>query len=147
MVKTPFLRAPGNYDPDKASNEAGISIDLAESKTQQQFKEEVDINTIVERFGLGYELPETLALPQTGDYTQVVDFKTAQDIVSAAQSAFNELPGALRARFANSPQRLYEFMNDGRNLAEARELGLVNAAPPEPPAPPEPSPPSVKTAS
>jgi len=144
-MKAPFLRAPGNYDPDEASDQAGLAIDQAESKTQQQFKEECDINTIVERFGLGYDLPETVGLPVTGDFTQVVDFKTAQDIVTAAQTAFNELPGALRARFANSPQRLYEFMNDSSNLAEARELGLVNPAPPEPPAPPAPPPPSVKT--
>lgn len=55
-----FLRAPFNYDTDKASLEAGSSrpIDpdtgeiIDDGMTQQSFAEEVDINTIVRRFGL-----------------------------------------------------------------------------------------------
>lgn len=124
-----FLRSAFNYDTDQASQEAATVIE-GESLAQQQFKEECDINTIVERFGLTGELPENLRLPVSGDFTGVVDFKTAMDAVSSAQSAFMQLPGHLRARFENDPQRLMRFLENDKNRAEAEELGLV-VKPPE----------------
>ena len=124
-----FLRAPGNYDPDLASDQAGFEC-VGETMTQQQFADECDINTIVERFGLTGELPNNLRMPVSGDFTGVVDFKTAMDAVSQAQSAFNQLPGHLRARFENDPQRLMRFLENDKNREEAVELGLV-VKPPE----------------
>lgn len=123
-----FLRSAFNYDTDQASQEAATVIE-GESMAQQQFKEECDINTIVERFGLTGDLPENLRLPVSGDFTGVVDFKTAMDAVSQAQSAFNELPAQLRARFENDPQRLMRFLENDKNREEAVELGLVMRPP------------------
>ena len=121
-----FLRAQFNYDVDKASDEAGLFCPPEESKTQQQFADEVDINTIVRRFGLTGELPENPRMPVSGDFTAVVDFQTAMQMVVKAEEAFMEFPGELRARFANDPQRMIEFLSDDRNREEAVKLGLVS---------------------
>lgn len=124
------LRAPFAYDVDAASNEAGLSFEGDEGKTQQQFKEECDINEIVRRFGLTGSVPETFSMPVSGDFTAVTDFQSAMNAVRAAQEGFMQLPGELRARFANDPGSLLEFLNDESNREEAIKLGLV-ARPPE----------------
>lgn len=139
--RIPFFRAPYNYDMDKASAEAGITFDPLEGRTQQQFAEECDINTIVRRFGLDGELPSTVATPLSGDFTGVVDFQTAMNLVRQAEESFASLPARLRARFSHDPGELIAFLDDPRNRAEAEILGLVNP-PPERPrdAPPTPPP-------
>lgn len=124
-----FLRAFGNYDVDKASDEAGLACDPKDCMTQQQFAEECDINTIVKRFGLTGELPDDFRMPVSGDFTDVVDFHTAMNMVRASQEAFMSLPAEVRYRFNNDPGRLMEFLDDERNRDEAVKLGLVNKPP------------------
>lgn len=135
MIRKDAIRAPGAYDVDEASKEAGfdcVYVDMEtgelvrdEGLTQQQFKEESDINEIVRRFGLTGEIPGDFRTPVSGDFTGVVDFHSAMNAVREAQENFMKLPGELRARFGHDPQRLIEFCEDGRNLEEARKLGLV----------------------
>ena len=131
MAKVPaiFVRSAFNYDMMEASDAAGLKCDPAEGRAQQQFKEECDINEIVRRFGITGEFPQDFKAPVSGDFTGVVDFQTAMNAVVAAEREFMSLPGELRARFDNSPQKLMHFMEDGRNLEEARRLGLVKPAP------------------
>ena len=126
---TLFLRAFGNYDVDEASRESGLVCDASEGLAQQQFKEECDINTIVQRFGLTGEMPQNVRVPVSGDFTGVVDFHSAMNAVRGAQEAFMELPGRVRARFGNDPQALMEFVGDVANRDEAAKLGLLAPKP------------------
>lgn len=120
-----FVRGLYNYDADAASEEAGLKIDESESVTQQQFAEEVDINTIVKRFGLTGELPNGVAMPVSGDFTGVADFQSAMNVVRQAQEAFMELPAEVRYRFSNDPARVVEFLDNPENRDEAIKLGIV----------------------
>lgn len=129
-MTNPFCRSAYNYDVEEASMRAGLSCDGDKGLTQQQFKEEVDINTIVRRFGLTGQLPDNVRVPMSGDFTGVNDFQSAMNAVRGAQEAFMELPAPMRARFANDPQRLMEFCSDADNRDEAIKLGLL-AKPPE----------------
>lgn len=129
MKRSFFLRADGNYDVDAASDESAISFEGAESVTQQSFAADVDINTIVRRFGLTGEMPEVVHVPQSGDYTEVVDYRSALDAVNRAREGFMELPAEVRARFQNDPQRLLEFCENPANREEAVKLGIVNLPP------------------
>lgn len=130
MVKPPFVRSPYNYDMDAASLESGTRCDDPHL-AQQQFLEESDINTIVERFGLNGEMPVSPVVPSYGDFSEVTDFQSAMNAVVAAQAGFMELPAKVRARFSNDPQQLLEFLANGENRKEAIALGLI----PEPVAP------------
>ncbi|WNK14469.1 MAG: internal scaffolding protein [Microvirus sp.] len=120
----PFLRTEFNYDMLEASAESGLRCDDP-SMAQQQFLEESDINTIVDRFGLNGQLPDVVRMPEYGDFTQVTDFQTAMNAVIAAQKDFMTLPAKVRSRFDNDPQKLLEFVADDSNRAEARALGLL----------------------
>lgn len=127
------VRTPYNYDVDAATLSTGVDFPTP-TLTQQQFAEEVDINTIVKRFGLTGQLPENVRVPEYGDYTEAVtDYQTALNMVIEADEAFMKLPGAVRERFGNNPQKLLEFVSDPANLEEARKLGIANAAAVVPP--------------
>nr|QJB21029.1 MAG: internal scaffolding protein [Microvirus sp.] len=128
-VVTPFLRTAYNYDADGASQESGLDCSDLPSLTQQQFRDEVNINTIVERFGLTGQLPDDVKVPMQGDFTDVVDYQSALNAVIAADNAFMELPAAVREEFRNDPQRLMDFVADEKNRARAEELGILNPKP------------------
>lgn len=131
---TPFFRTGYNYDVDKASHDAGDYNDEI-SLTKQSFRDEVDINEIVRRFGLTGQLPGAdNRVPEYGDFVDIPDYQTALNAVIEAESAFMALPALVRKRFANSPQALLDFVADPGNYDEALRLGLAVKRP-EPVAP------------
>jgi len=119
-------RAPGAYDADQASLESGLACPEEESVTQQQFKDECDINTIVRRFGVTGELPVAERQPISGDFTGISDYQTALNAVMKAQAGFYDLPAATRAHFNNDPGAMLDFLEDPANRDQAEKLGLVN---------------------
>lgn len=132
------------YDP---SEDRGISFDGQETLTQQQFKDECDINNIMRRYtATGVLTHLNSRQPEYGDFSNPVDFQNALNTVLEGEAMFAELPAHLRDRFGNDPQQLLEFIADPKNVEEAIKLGLFKAPPDEPapqkveivnPAPPE----------
>jgi len=122
-----FLRTPYNYDRDAATNESGLHCEDA-SLAQQHFKEECDINTILQKFNITGLLPEQPLSPRYGDFTGIGDYHTALNRVIAAQHEFEALPAQIRARFDNDPSNLIEFLENSDNRSEAEELGLIEKA-------------------
>lgn len=110
------------------------------SLTQQHFKDDVDINVLLERFKVTGQLPQGVVLPSYGDFSAVVDFRSAQEALRRAKDSFMSLPASLRERFRNDPQELLEFVSDEKNRDEAVRLGLV--PPPTPASPPAADPPA-----
>ena len=123
-VEIPFLRTPFNYDRDLASEESGLKCEDP-SLTQQQFKEEADINTIVDRFMKSGVLPSPAVMPQFMDVEGVFDYQTAMNYVRQADENFMRMDAKVRARFNNSPQEFLEFFADPANTEEAIRLGLA----------------------
>lgn len=104
------------------------SINQEPSLTQQQFKDQCDINNIIKRYRLTGEITHVSKKKgHYGDYSEVPDYQTAMEIVIKADTAFNELPASLRKRFGNSPAELLSFISDPANQEEAAKLGLLNS--------------------
>lgn len=122
-VSKPFVRTRFNYDRNLAGNESGLACSDP-TRAQQQFAEECDINTIVRRFGVTGELPQSRQIPMNGDFTEVVDYQTALHKLMEADAAFMELPSDVRKRFDNDPGKLVDFVSDPANKEEVRKLGL-----------------------
>lgn len=141
--KPVFVRSANNYDMKAASDAVGFVCDR-ESRTQQQFKEECDINTIVRRFGVTGQVPTNIRAPIHGDFVETVDFRTAMDAIVAAREAFDQMPSGVRKRFHNDPAEFVDFCSNVDNRAEAERMGLL--IPPQAP-PPEPAPIAVKVVS
>lgn len=134
-MKPPFIRAPGNYDTDAASDESAIGgkrYPWDVSKTKQSFAEEADINTIVRRFNLTGQLPENVRAPTYGDYEGIFDFQSAMNAVREAEESFAAMPANVRARFNNNPAAFVDYcseltpdLKDFEHRAELEKLGLV----------------------
>jgi len=123
-MKTVFCRSAYNYDMDLASDKSGLKCEDP-SLTQQQFKEESDINTIVDRFMKSGVLPTPVNMPQYVDFEGIFDFQTAMNAVRAADENFMRMDAKVRARFNNSPQEFLEFFANPENTQEAIRLGLA----------------------
>jgi len=132
MIQKVFVRAPYNYDTDVVSHETGLYCEDV-SLAKQSFADECDINVIVARFGIGYEMPEGVVPPTYADFTGVMDFHTACNAIAQANEAFDALPAEVRYEFNNDPGRFVDFCSQEQNLPRLRELGLAVPAPePEP---------------
>lgn len=119
-----FVRNPFNYDTDEVSESCGLG-NFDESKTQQSFLEECDINTIIRRFGLGGDIPTGVRMPVYGDFTGINDFQSAMNAIAVANEAFDAMPAEVRRRFNHDPGQFVDFCLDDKNRDEAVKLGLV----------------------
>lgn len=119
------MKLAAAYDKfDIQSEKTGLTC-LDDSLTQQQFKEEADINTIVNRFLKTGVLPTPNTFPQYVDFEGVFDYQSAMNLVRAADESFMRMDAKLRSRFNNSPQEFLEFFADPANSEEAIRLGLA----------------------
>lgn len=128
----PEIRTMYNYDRDAISDMTATTCE-PETRTQQQFKDECDINIIMERFGVTGEMPTNIRPVLGDDYDEVFDFQTAMNIVRKAEEAFMEMPAGVRARFNNNPGIFAQYFENEDNRLEAEKLGLVLPRPKEEP--------------
>lgn len=127
-----MLFATAYDDFSTRSDETGLKC-LDSSLTQQQFRDESDINNIVDRFMKTGHLPDPVSMPQYVDYEGVFDFQSAMNVVRQADENFMRMDAKVRSRFHNSPQEFLEFFANSANSEEAVRLGLAVARPKESP--------------
>lgn len=110
--------------PDAKS--VDFSGDDGVSKTQQHFKKECDINSILKSFDrTGILSHVNNKTPLYGDYSEVPDYLTANMIVEESKRKFASLPAFIRERFDNDPAKLVQFVEDDSNYDEAVKLGII----------------------
>ena len=107
--------------------EVQVGITFTEpTKTQQQFEEECNINSIVKRYReTGVITHLAHENPLYGDFSEVLNYQDALSIVIDVEAKFEALPASLRKRFDNDPAQMLEFLQDESNYEEAVELGLL----------------------
>lgn len=101
----------------------------SESLVQQHLKDEVDINTIMRRFGVTDQLPLGPRTGIYGDFTGISDYESAVERVRGAQERFMELPAEIREKFRNDPGELIAAANS----MPPEEFEALFAAPEVPP--------------
>lgn len=95
------------------------------SLAQQSFKDEVDINHLLEKFKVTGQMPQGIRLPQYGDFTGVSDYKSAMNALLTARDAFMQLPAQMRSEFGNDPQKFLEYCSDPANAEDLVKRGLA----------------------
>lgn len=94
------------------------------SMTKQSFKDECNINKIMEKFQkTGAMNHYAKHAPSYGDATPC-ELHDAQNIIANANTMFEELPSNIRKKFENDPAKFLEFVQDEKNHDEMVELGL-----------------------
>lgn len=122
---------------------AAVSRDTATdtgpvTAVQQAFAEEVDINTIMRRFGVTREFPSGMRQGTYGDFTGVHDYQSALEAVQRAEQGFLALDPDLRAEFGNDPGAYLQHLESlsDEELAELEEPAPPAPEPATPPVPP-----------
>jgi len=97
-----------------------------DSRTHQSFKDECDINNILNRYARTGVLPQMIkSNPRYGDFATVQSYQDACNVVLLAQEQFNALDANVRDRFNNDPSKFLAFCSDEKNKAEMISLGLA----------------------
>lgn len=113
---------------------AGVRCDKP-SRTQQHFKDDCDVNRILDRFlKTGSWTSSVNQLPSRqpifGDFDMNFDYQQAQNTILDAKRRFMTLPASIRERFHNNPAELLAFIDDPANAAEAVKMGLLKKVDP-----------------
>lgn len=97
------------------------------SMTQQHFKDECEIDTILRKYETTGFLVDPLTprrQAQFGDFSEVQDFQTAQNKVAEVTEYFDSLPASIRSRFGNRVSEFLTFVTDPANRKACEELGI-----------------------
>lgn len=97
------------------------STDENPDRTEQQWKDEADINYMLSRFGI----TQPRGAPIYGEWNDSIDLQTALEATRMANEAYKDLPKELRDKFTN--------MQDLLTAVETGELTVKDE--PETPAP------------
>lgn len=105
--------------------------------TQQHFKQEADINNILQQFKrTGIIQHINNQPPVYADLPDTIDYQQALAIQDAADAAFAALPSVVRAHFDNDPSELLTALGDPSQTAKLTELGILKAPVTQEPQPP-----------
>lgn len=121
-----FFRTPYNYDTDVASFRSGLDCSNDIDRTQQNFKDDCDINRMVTTFAKTGIIPGADIPAMEFKFDEVFDYQSAMNALIEADKAFMSLPSSTREFFHNDPQAMITFLSDSKNRDRAIELGLVN---------------------
>lgn len=102
-----------------------VSWNPEPSMTQQHFKEDVEINSIISRWKKTGQPPQTYGTSGVyADLSELPSFEQAMNTIVTGKNAFDALPSNIRERFSHDPQKLMEFLNDPENDSEAIKMQL-----------------------
>lgn len=112
----------------RANGSLSIALKCPEkSLTQQEFKDEVNINKIMTKYkktGIVTHIMQNL--PMFDDVSEMMTLQDALNLKISADANFKNLPSKLRARFGNDVTQLIAFLDDNSNYEEAAKLGLID---------------------
>lgn len=97
------------------------------SRCNPDYKDEVDVNNIMNRFLKTGQLTHINQIPMIATEDQVIsslDLQESIHQVREAEAMYNSLNKKLKKQFKN-PQELLQFLDDPKNWDEAREIGLL----------------------
>lgn len=130
-MKTPPFKTRYNSNP---VSERDLVCSLP-SLTDQQFKDDADINVLCARYrerGYYYNplspVREKPRMPQFGDFSKLPDIHTALKTVDQANEMFMRLPAEVREACGNDPAAFIALEKNPQMHELLRKYGLVPAS-------------------
>lgn len=115
-----------------------ITGEVQTSRTKQSFREETDINQILDRYSKTGIIDHVQNHGGYSDMPSGLDYQLAMQLSIDAQHAFDALPAQIRKEFDNDPMKFLTFVENPENVERMRELGMLHPEIEEPPAEGEP---------
>lgn len=147
----PQFKTPWNHDTNFESQRTAIYCNDP-SLTKQEFKEDADINVLIERFMRGGDLPPPVLPEHFTDLSGRPTYFEMQTKVAEANATFYKLDAELRAEHGNDPTRWADAVvkaveaKDGDKLLKlGLTLEAIKPQTPEGGTPPSPATPGAAT--
>lgn len=106
-----------------------VTVNNDPSKTDQQYKEDCDTNTILNKFMRTGQITHLAKRQGTfQDVSEIQDLSETLMIVKRAEQDFLQYPSKIRKKFNNSVTQMAEWLQDPDNNEEAVKLGLKTLA-------------------
>lgn len=106
---------------------AVIAPNDLDSRTQQHFVDEVDINNLVNKYnrtGVIDHVRKTQA--RYGDFTELANYAENLDKVAQAKQGFEQLPSEIRNQFNNDMTAFYNYVMDPANVEQNVKWGILD---------------------
>lgn len=136
----PLWKTPWNHDRDFES-ERTATFTPEDSLTKQEFKEEVDINVLLDRF-LKTGQPPPIVMPEDfADLTGRTSYFDMASRTAEVNELFYLLPAKERAEHLNDPARWADAVvlaYEHGNVAALNKLGIAATEKPQEPKTPDP---------
>ena len=101
------------------------TINSKTTRTQQQHKDECDVNQIIAKYKKTGLITHLNKNPGAySDLTDIPSYTEALQTIITASDAFNALPSDFRYELHNDPQELINFLKNPANDERAIKLGL-----------------------
>lgn len=112
---------------DKKTGRVRVQTEVTgPSKTQQHFRDQVNVNQIMKKYRQTGVITHLNAKPGFyADLANLPSYEEALQTVIHGNQAFSTLPSEIRSRFANDPQKFITWISDPKNRAEAIQFGLI----------------------
>lgn len=123
----PAVRTQIDEQQDVWSLATGLACDPKEDLTRQEFKNEVDVNQILARYGVNTPMRQ----PIYGEVDFDMDLHQAFTAVSAAKRAFDRLPASLKERYPTW-QAVLNGLESGQFRIDLNVENLKKETPPDP---------------
>lgn len=97
--------------------------DYSDGRTKQAFKDQTDINMILEKATRVGSLSHLMRHGAVyGDFSDVPDLLTAHERIKRGQAIFDELPGEIRREFSNDMFEFFKFVNDPAHREDLKRV-------------------------
>lgn len=117
----PDWKTPWNHDRDFESRRTA-TYTPEESLTKQEFKDDADINNILDRFMRTGQPPDIVLPEHFADTTTSTSYFEMASRVADANETFYLLPAAKRAEFLNDPTRWADEVVRQLHLGNTKKL-------------------------
>lgn len=121
----PFFKTPYNHNRNEESERTGLTCNDPHL-TDQSFKEEADINVIMDRVMKTGQIPVDLPT-NFGDATLLPTLYEARMAIAENNATFYKLPPQVRAEYKNDPrewERSVHMALQAGNLDRLAEIGI-----------------------
>lgn len=103
-----------------------LELDTSDCFVQQHEAADCDINNIMARYERDGVLSHVQQYEgQYGDFTDVVSYQQALNIVMDAEECFMSLPANIRKKFDNDAGAFLDFAANPENRDELAKMGLI----------------------
>jgi phage internal scaffolding protein len=111
---------------EKREKDTSPITNWGDSLTKTEYKDEVDVNKIVQKARRGEFVSGSV---RSGFYEDVTSMpESYQDSlmkIKEVKKEFEQIPSDIRKRFSNNPEELAKWVMDPQNAEEALKLGLL----------------------